>query len=51
MFYSYHLPNEISTQGSNIATQSVPPYTSQLHYSSPLMTYQGFQSENFQQLL
>ncbi|KAH9794409.1 protein FAR1-RELATED SEQUENCE [Citrus sinensis] len=48
---SYHMPNEISTQGSNIATQPVPPYTSQLHYSSPSMTYQGSQSENFQQLL
>ncbi|KAH9666229.1 protein FAR1-RELATED SEQUENCE [Citrus sinensis] len=70
---SYHVPNEISTQGSNIATtlqegstiyenlnqcgtmgyynQPVPPYTSQLHYSSPSMTYQGSQSENFQQLL
>ncbi|KAH9704409.1 protein FAR1-RELATED SEQUENCE [Citrus sinensis] len=69
---SYHVPNEISTQGSNIATtlqegstmygnlnqcgtmgyynQPVPPYTSQLHYSSPSMTYQGSQSENFQQL-
>ncbi|KAH9728856.1 protein FAR1-RELATED SEQUENCE [Citrus sinensis] len=31
--------------------QLVPPYTSQLHYSSPSMTYQGSQSENFQQLL
>ncbi|KAK9180305.1 hypothetical protein WN943_029513 [Citrus x changshan-huyou] len=39
---SYHVPNEISTQGSNIAT---------LHYSSLSMTYQGSQSENFQQLL
>ncbi|KAH9777142.1 protein FAR1-RELATED SEQUENCE [Citrus sinensis] len=93
---SYHVPNEISTQGSNIATtlqegstiyrnlnqcgtigyynvpmyqsqfggsniyqsfsynwhtQPVPPYTSQLHYSSPSMTYQGSQSGNFQQLL
>ncbi|KAH9734196.1 protein FAR1-RELATED SEQUENCE [Citrus sinensis] len=93
---SYHVPNEIFTQGSNIATtlqegstiyenlnqcgtmgyynvpmyqsqfggsniyqpfpynwhpQPVPPYTSQLHYSSPSMTYQGSQSENFQQLL
>ncbi|KAH9762576.1 protein FAR1-RELATED SEQUENCE [Citrus sinensis] len=47
----YHVPNEISTQGSNIATQPVPPYTSQLHYSSPSMTYQGSQTENFQQLL
>ncbi|KAK9187736.1 hypothetical protein WN944_019135 [Citrus x changshan-huyou] len=63
---SYHVPNEISTQWSNIATmlqegstiysnlnqcgtmgyynQSIPPYTSQLHYSSPSMTYQGFQT-------
>ncbi|KAH9703433.1 protein FAR1-RELATED SEQUENCE [Citrus sinensis] len=93
---SYDVPNEISTQGSNIATtlqegstmygnlnqcdtmgyynvpmyqsqfggsniyqpfpynwhtQPIPPYTSQLHYSSPSMTYQGSQSENFQQLL
>ncbi|KAH9728859.1 protein FAR1-RELATED SEQUENCE [Citrus sinensis] len=35
----------------NWHTQLVPPYTSQLHYSSPSMTYQGSQSENFQQLL
>ncbi|KAH9657389.1 protein FAR1-RELATED SEQUENCE [Citrus sinensis] len=31
----------------NWHTQLVPPYTSQLHYSSPSMTYQGSQSENF----
>ncbi|KAH9769761.1 protein FAR1-RELATED SEQUENCE [Citrus sinensis] len=84
---SYHVPNEISTQGSNIATTlqegstiygnlnqcgtmgyyNVPMYQSQfggsniyqpfpynchtLHYSSPSITYQGSQSENFQQLL
>ncbi|KAH9730149.1 protein FAR1-RELATED SEQUENCE [Citrus sinensis] len=84
---SYHVPNEISTQGSNIATTlqegstmyenlnqcgtmgyyNVPMYQSQfggsniyqlfpynwhtLHYSSPSMTYQRSQSENFQQLL
>ncbi|KAK9184675.1 hypothetical protein WN943_025026 [Citrus x changshan-huyou] len=48
---SYHVPNEISTQWSNIAMQPVPPYTSQLRYSSPLMTYQGSQGKNFQQLL
>ncbi|KAK9175066.1 hypothetical protein WN944_027071 [Citrus x changshan-huyou] len=35
----------------NWNTQPVPPYTSQLHYSSPSMTYQGSQNKNFHQLL
>ncbi|KAK9183293.1 hypothetical protein WN944_026444 [Citrus x changshan-huyou] len=32
-------------------TQPVPPYALQSHYSSPLMTYEGSASGNFQQLL
>ncbi|KAK9229983.1 hypothetical protein WN944_022950 [Citrus x changshan-huyou] len=56
---SYQVPNEFSTQQSNVGMvlnfyvlqQPLPPYALQPHYPSHSMTYEGSGSGSFQHLL